>query len=86
MMAQQVNIRSKKDFWSHALTDCTGFHASTAEEYATGFATALSLPREEIVAMRNRAQKSALRFTEKKFAAKWIQNMQKLVDLQRQRN
>ncbi|OAG07593.1 UDP-Glycosyltransferase/glycogen phosphorylase [Paraphaeosphaeria sporulosa] len=59
-----------------------GFHASTAEEYAEGFRKALSLSREETLAMRKRARKSAERFTDRGFAEKWLGNMDRLVRLQ----
>ncbi|KAF2872678.1 alpha-1,2-mannosyltransferase ALG11 [Massariosphaeria phaeospora] len=60
----------------------TGFHASTAEQYAEGFRKALTLPREETLAMRRRARKSAGRFTDGGFADKWILHMERLVRLQ----
>ncbi|KIW05177.1 uncharacterized protein PV09_03726 [Verruconis gallopava] len=62
----------------------TGFHASTAEEYAAAFAKALALGNLETFAMRQRARKSATRFTEQAFAEKWVKNMQTLVTLQKQ--
>ncbi|KAL1612402.1 asparagine-linked glycosylation protein [Paraconiothyrium brasiliense] len=64
----------------------TGFHASTAEEYAEGFRKALSLSRGETLAMRKRARKSAERFTDRGFAEKWLSNMDRLVRLQVARN
>jgi alpha-1,2-mannosyltransferase len=60
----------------------TGFHASTADEYAEGFRKALSLSRAETLAMRKRARKSAERFTDRGFAEKWLSNMDRLVRLQ----
>ncbi|KAF2759606.1 UDP-Glycosyltransferase/glycogen phosphorylase [Pseudovirgaria hyperparasitica] len=63
----------------------TGFHASTASEYADGFLKALELPSDQILAMRHRARKSAERFTEGAFARSWITQMEKLVDMQIQR-
>ncbi|KAL4896479.1 hypothetical protein BDV59DRAFT_107344 [Aspergillus ambiguus] len=60
----------------------TGFRASTEEEFAAAFEAALALPAEEKVAMRLRARKSALRFTEEEFAAKWLAEVEKLVRLQ----
>ncbi|KAF2490976.1 alpha-1,2-mannosyltransferase ALG11 [Lophium mytilinum] len=63
----------------------TGFHASTVEEYASAFAQALSLSPAETSAMRLRARKSALRFTDRIFAEKWIGNMERLVQLQERR-
>lgn len=57
----------------------TGFRASTEEEFAAAFEAALALPEQERVAMRVRARKSALRFTEEEFARKWIVEVGKLV-------
>ena len=56
-----------------------GFHASTADEFASGFEKALSLP--DPLATRRRARKSAARFAEEEFAAKWITQVEKLVTL-----
>lgn len=39
---------------------------------------------EETLAMRLRARSSAGRFTDEAFAARWIEEMEKLVRLQRQ--
>ncbi|KAL6707918.1 asparagine-linked glycosylation protein [Coniothyrium glycines] len=64
----------------------TGFHATTAQQYAEGFQKALSLSQSETLAMRRRAQKSAERFTDRIFAEKWLTNMEKLVKLQIERN
>ncbi|KAF2086093.1 glycosyltransferase family 4 protein [Saccharata proteae CBS 121410] len=61
----------------------TGFHASTADEFAEGFRQALELSPEETLAMRLRARRSAGRFTERVFADKWVDQMEKLVGLQR---
>ncbi|KAF2184349.1 glycosyltransferase family 4 protein [Zopfia rhizophila CBS 207.26] len=60
----------------------TGFHASTAQQYASGFLKALTLSPQETLAMRQRARKSARRFTDRGFAEKWIRNMDQLVRLQ----
>ncbi|RAL09507.1 alpha-1,2-mannosyltransferase ALG11 [Aspergillus homomorphus CBS 101889] len=59
----------------------TGFRASTEDEFAAAFEAALALPEEEKVAMRLRARKSALRFTEEEFSLKWIGEVEKLVNL-----
>lgn len=61
----------------------TGFRASTEDEFAAAFEAALALPEEEKVAMRLRARKSALRFTEEEFEQKWIENLGRLVDMDR---
>ncbi|KAH8697157.1 putative alpha-1,2-mannosyltransferase [Talaromyces proteolyticus] len=60
----------------------TGFRASTEEEFAAAFEAALALPEEEKVAMRLRARRSALRFTEEEFSRKWIIELDKLVSQQ----
>lgn len=59
----------------------TGFRASSEEEFAAAFEAALALPEEEKVAMRLRARRSALRFTEEEFAVKWVDAVGKLVRL-----
>lgn len=71
-------------FTSHTkvANNSPGFHASTAEEYTDGFRKALSLSPSETLAMRQRARKSARRFTDRGFAEKWIQHMDRLVRLQ----
>ncbi|OAA57480.1 alpha-mannosyltransferase [Niveomyces insectorum RCEF 264] len=55
----------------------TGFHATTADEFAAGFAQALTLP--DPLAWRERARQSAKRFTEEEFAKKWVAQMERLV-------
>ena len=57
----------------------TGFHATTSTEFAEGFRKALSHPNP--LAIRQRARKSAKRFTEEEFAKKWVDQMEKLVAL-----
>ncbi|KAK1826308.1 GDP-Man:Man(3)GlcNAc(2)-PP-Dol alpha-1,2-mannosyltransferase [Podospora conica] len=57
----------------------TGFHATTATEFAEGFEKALSLPNPYEV--RLRARKSAKRFTEEEFAKRWTSQMEKLVEM-----
>ncbi|KAG9242356.1 glycosyltransferase family 4 protein [Calycina marina] len=59
----------------------TGYHATTAEEFATGFEKALAL--EDKMAWRIRARKSSQRFTDETFAKGWIVQMEKLVKLRR---
>ncbi|KAK7554556.1 alpha-1,2-mannosyltransferase ALG11 [Phyllosticta citricarpa] len=61
----------------------TGFHATTATQFAQGFKAALSLSTQEKVAMRLRARQSAGRFSESVFACKWLVQMGRLVELQR---
>lgn len=57
----------------------SGFHASTAEEFADGFEKALSLP--DPLAVRLRARQSAKRFGEAEFDRKWLEQMVKLVGM-----
>lgn len=57
----------------------TGFHATTATEYAEGFEKAFSLP--DPLAVRLRARRSAQRFTEEEFAGRWLAELQKLVKI-----
>ncbi|RFU79444.1 alpha-1,2-mannosyltransferase alg11 [Trichoderma arundinaceum] len=61
----------------------TGFHASTAVEFAAGYEKALSLP--DPLAMRLRARKSAKRFSEEVFKEKWLTQMDRLVALGRRK-
>ncbi|KAJ5736782.1 CAZyme family GT4 [Penicillium malachiteum] len=61
----------------------TGFRAETEEQFAAAFEAALALPVEEKIAMRLRARRSALRFTEEEFAKKWLAQVQKLVKASR---
>lgn len=57
----------------------TGFHATTADEFAAGFEQALALP--DPLAWRERARRSSKRFTEEEFERKWLEQMDKLVAL-----
>ncbi|PNS14576.1 GDP-Man:Man(3)GlcNAc(2)-PP-Dol alpha-1,2-mannosyltransferase [Sphaceloma murrayae] len=57
----------------------TGFHASTASEFAAGFDEALALSGTEALAMRRRARRNAKRFTDAEFRKKWIRQLDKLV-------
>ncbi len=81
MGSQLVSFTSHDILERLNLTDMSGFHATTAEEYAQGFQKALSLAPKEKLAMRRRARKSAKRFTDRQFAEKWLTNMDKLVEL-----
>ena len=58
-----------------------GFHASTTDEFAAGFAKALELSSDDALAMRLRARKSALRFSEEVFAEAWLKHLEQLVQL-----
>lgn len=58
----------------------TGFRASTEDEFAAAFEAALALPGEEKVAMRERARRSAVRFSEEEFRGKWIGEVDKLIE------
>ncbi|KAI1089978.1 glycosyltransferase family 4 protein [Rostrohypoxylon terebratum] len=55
----------------------TGYHASTASEFAEGFEKALSHP--DPLSVRHRARLSAQRFTEEEFVKKWLTQLEKLV-------
>jgi alpha-1,2-mannosyltransferase len=57
----------------------TGFRAETEEQFAASFEAALALPEAEKIAMRQRARRSALRFSEEEFSRKWLDQVQKLV-------
>ncbi|KAI7113658.1 hypothetical protein KC352_g34928, partial [Hortaea werneckii] len=57
----------------------TGFHASTAQDFATGFAQALCLSPEEKFAMRVRARESSWRFSERVFSEAWVRQVEGLV-------
>lgn len=59
----------------------TGFRATTEDEFAAAFEAALALPREERIAMRQRARTSARRFTEEEFSRKWIEQVGRLVGM-----
>ncbi|TKA67781.1 GDP-Man:Man(3)GlcNAc(2)-PP-Dol alpha-1,2-mannosyltransferase, partial [Friedmanniomyces simplex] len=59
----------------------TGFRATTPEEFAAGFAEALSLPGDEAFAMRQRARKSSWRFSEQVFSDAWTGHLEQLVEL-----
>lgn len=60
-----------------------GFHASTPEEFAEGFAKALDLSPEETLAMRLRSRESAKRFSEEVFSEAWLKQLEGLVALER---
>lgn len=59
----------------------TGFHATTVDEFAAAFEQALVLP--DPLAWRERARRSAKRFTEEAFARKWLEQMERLVAMAR---
>lgn len=59
----------------------TGFHASDKESFAEGFKKALGMGEEEAFAMRQRARKSAWRFSEEVFDERWREEMGGLVGL-----
>jgi len=60
---------------------CAGFHASTVAEFVEAFDKALELSPEEAYAMRLRARKSSLRFSEQVFSEAWTGHLQTLVDM-----
>jgi len=57
-----------------------GYHASTAAEFAEGYAKALTLSEGECMAMRQRARDSAKRFSEQVFMKAWTEEMQTLLE------
>jgi len=59
-----------------------GFHASSVNEFADAYEEALSLPEAECIAMRTRARKSALRFSEEVFISSWTKEMKKLLRME----
>jgi alpha-1,2-mannosyltransferase len=59
----------------------TGFRAETEEQFAASFEAALALPEAEKIAMRQRARRSARRFTEEEFSRKWLDQVEKLVSM-----
>jgi alpha-1,2-mannosyltransferase len=61
----------------------TGFHASTEEQFAEGFAKALDLPPAEALAMRHRSRESAKRFSEEVFSERWLTQLDALVALEK---
>ena len=63
------------------MADCLGYHATTATEFAEAFTKALSLSSLDTLAMRQRARKSARRFTEDEFALGWLRALDELVRL-----
>lgn len=65
------------------LTSAAGYHASTESEYAHCFAEAISMSEEATLAMRKRARVSSKRFTEEVFAAKWVEQLGKLIEIER---
>jgi alpha-1,2-mannosyltransferase len=65
------------------LLTTTGFHATTATEFAETFEQALAL--EDKLGMRLRARESAKRFTEEEFSKRWVVQMEKLVILRQKK-
>ncbi|KAH9834707.1 glycosyltransferase family 4 protein [Teratosphaeria destructans] len=59
----------------------TGFHASTPQAFADGFAQALSLDEAAALRLRLRARESSWRFSEEVFRAGWLREMEALVRL-----
>jgi alpha-1,2-mannosyltransferase len=62
-----------------------GFHAETDEDYAEAFTKVATMDADQRYAMRLRGRKSTTRFTEAAFATKWVEEMERLVALQKQR-
>ena len=59
----------------------TGFHATTAEEYADALQQALEMSQGEASNMRLRSRRSAKRFNEHAFEEAWTSHLDKLVRL-----
>ncbi|KAL9125585.1 MAG: hypothetical protein Q9217_005235 [Psora testacea] len=62
----------------------TGYRASTVQEYAVQFTTALTLAPSMTLTMRKRNRESSKRFTTDIFASQWTQRMKTLIDISRQ--
>lgn len=60
----------------------TGFHATTADDFAAAFEKALSMPEEEVLEMRTQARQSARRFDEETFDGLWLAEFAKLMALE----
>jgi glycosyltransferase involved in cell wall biosynthesis len=77
--------RNSTAFFTHTkliFFPTTGFHASTEEQFAEGFAKALELPSSEALAMRLRSRESAKRFSEEVFSERWLKQLDALVALE----
>lgn len=61
------------------VSSCPGYHATTATEFADGFEKALSI--KDSLAIRQRARRSAQRFTEEEFARRWLTQMEVLIGM-----
>lgn len=77
-----LQLRFKSTHHNLSLTSTVGFHASNASEYAANFTKALTIPPKECNEMRHRARASSKRFTTARFAAGWIDSLQKLIAAQ----
>ena len=64
----------------------SGFHASTAAEYAARFAKILNLNDDEKIEMRLLARKNARRFSEAVFTREWVWYMGQLIELFKKQN
>jgi len=60
----------------------TGYHASTAAEFADTYTKAFALSEEECLAMRQRARESSKRFSEEVFMSAWTEEMHKILRLE----
>ncbi|ETS86005.1 GDP-Man:Man(3)GlcNAc(2)-PP-Dol alpha-1,2-mannosyltransferase [Pestalotiopsis fici W106-1] len=69
----------KLDIFTEVDGEPTGFHATTASEFAQGYDKALSLPNP--LSVRKRARVSSMRFTEEEFARRWLAQMNTLVGM-----
>ncbi|KAL9098249.1 MAG: hypothetical protein Q9163_006060 [Psora crenata] len=73
----------KEDIVVHCDGGPTGYHASTAQEYAAHFTTALTMTPSATLAMRKRNRVSSKRFTTDIFASRWIQQVESLIGIAR---
>lgn len=60
----------------------TGFHATTADDFAAAFEKALSMAEGQVLQMRVRARQSARRFDEETFDGLWLGEFAKLMALE----
>ena len=65
---------------------CTGYHATTIDDYSTNFTKALSLNSEAENDIRHNARSSSKRFSTANFASGWIHSLQQLIDMQSSRS
>lgn len=74
-------IQLQSNYLANNANQKTGYHATTTETFAAAFHTALTLPPQQVLALRKRAQASAARFSEEVFAKGWLEAMEELVEM-----